>query len=1335
MISSGSNYTCANGNSVGTPGSCAIPLLFCVGPITATTQTCGAPTGGTQALGTAYVDPTSGAINSYVITNAGSGYSNPPYVVFPLPNAGGTQAQATANITGAPNISQAGGVVDLHPIQFGPFGSLIPNTGGCGETPFALLALPDALTNSNACYIQVRLPNTMLSGAPAGTYSGTFYLYVNSGQLNVPSIADETLPGGSSITFSPVGSSGNLSNCFPLTSPGCNPPPASVTLVAVTVNVLVNPGTMVLQSPWISNVNPALNNGAGAPPFVLTPSILPAVPLAPFSVPVNYTGTITSNNNGLPYILGITGNTADFHTLRLDSRNLLTGNNTGTFLTTVTPGISLSAQVALALNATPPSYTSGNGLSSLSLPIFTCTTSSPPIPSSLLGNTGILQFTHDGNLQAASASVTTTDVTVSIVNPSTLAPGYYASTLTYAALNAAGSPITNNNNQPISVSLPVCLKVGNSLAYEYQIVNPGFAAGNVVASGPPPTGMLFLEAGTQQTVELDVFGLGPSQNVNLPANVQGGPQFAPPDSTLELPALFTPLAGTPNWIGPTTVQPAASTPFVGIEGGTDCVNSMGVGTEPINSCTPAAQQLVIAPQQATLPGTYPNPLNLAQFPAGGVTVTDIALPTQPLLAATNSPMAAILPVTVSSGPGLMYSTLDPFAVTCNGTTPTAGGCGSLYGVELAPPGFGGTGYPVAPAITFTGGQCASQPAAFATISGGTINAIYITNPGGGCLTTPIISIAPPSTYGGIGNQAEAIALVSNGTVNISFTEVAGSTTTVPSSETITILPSRPGTTLAFIFPFPSSYGLPPLTPLQSPTNPTWLAFALGTTNCTPFVQDDPTQSLSGFFNGCTVTVTPNLLAASLPVGTYYAWETIQSGGFPAPQPATMNVLVTLSVIPQGGIPCSITLRDAGNGTSTTLPYTGTAMSTGAANGGFYPSTPLNLTVTPNSATTCGQWTVTTADNVPGPADPSSIGANPSKVIAITSASTGAGVGTLSYDAFANTHSLGVRTSTITVTAGTASATYTVNEAASPLSQLQREVEALYQTSLGREPDTGGYNFWTCTTPLVIQPCSNLGIAGLGNMVDQFLASSSALGLNAPLNSPPGQASVGEGESSDFQVIAIYKAMLGTLPTFAQWQAAVAPFRLNETPAGWAAAATSLLNSLLNGQQYATQYGPPVNISNVVTNMYMNLLGRAPSGTELANAITLVTNGGLGGPYNLFYNLAIAPPLSAPAPPNPPYLPSQDTSAEFQNRLTFASAGVTNDHSNSMFVTLLYFAVLARDPDAGGFTFWSGVANGGGSGIYFQAAAAGVNARGLVEGPGTPGVGLVGSPEFQNLFIN
>ena len=574
-------------------------------------------------------------------------------------------------------------------------------------------------------------------------------------------------------------------------------------------------------------------------------------------------------------------------------------------------------------------------------------------------------------------------------------------------------------------------------------------------------------------------------------------------------------------------------------------------------------------------------------------------------------MNATLPITISSGPGMLYTALDSSATACNGTLPTGPSCGTVYAVILGPPGFGGSLYTAPPQITFQGGGCAVEPTAIATIGpGGAINAIYLTSLGGGCQTPPIVNIAPPTTPGG--SQAEAFALVSDGTVTVNFTEQVGSLFTVPSSSTITILPSRVGTTLSMLFPVPS---------LQSPTNPLWLALGFSSTGCTPFVQYDPTQSQPGFFNGCSVTVSPNLLAAGLPVGTYYAWQVLQSGPLfpPNPQPHFVTVLVVLNVVPQGGAPCSITLSDAGNSTSTSLPYTGTATSNGALQGGFYPSTANNLTVTPNSTTSCPNWTVTTSDVSP-------TAASPSTAVLIASGSGGAGVGTISYNVFANAHNA-ARVSKITVTAGSASASYTINEAGSTLSQLDREVEALYQRALGREADTGGYNFWTCTTPAVVQPCANLGVAGLGSMVDLFLASSAAQGYNAPLNAPPGQASVPEGESSDFQTIAIYQAILGRLPVYAEYAAAVAPFRLNQTPQGWVLTATNLLNSLLNGQEYATKYGP-LTTSSEVTNLYVNLLGRQPSGAELTNAMTLVTNGGTGGLYNLFYNLAIAPPLAA-----------------------------------------------------------------------------------------------------------
>ena len=50
---------------------------------------------------------------------------------------------------------------------------------------------------------------------------------------------------------------------------------------------------------------------------------------------------------------------------------------------------------------------------------------------------------------------------------------------------------------------------------------------------------------------------------------------------------------------------------------------------------------------------------------------------------------------------------------------------------------------------------------------------------------------------------------------------------------------------------------------------------------------------------------------------------------------------------------------SGNSTSANLPYTGTAMSNGARLGRLLPLDHVNnLTVTPNSTTSCPSWTVT-----------------------------------------------------------------------------------------------------------------------------------------------------------------------------------------------------------------------------------------------------------------------------------------------------------------------------------------------------------------------------------------
>jgi hypothetical protein len=370
-------------------------------------------------------------------------------------------------------------------------------------------------------------------------------------------------------------------------------------------------------------------------------------------------------------------------------------------------------------------------------------------------------------------------------------------------------------------------------------------------------------------------------------------------------------------------------------------------------------------------------------------------------------------------------------------------------------------------------------------------------------------------------------------------------------------------------------------------------------------------------------------------------------------------------------PAGVTLGATGQ----PLPVNFSAL--GTSTGGVYPSVPVSFTVTPCPACS-GTWTASSS----------------AAWVSICSGAGGTGVGAVGFNVFANTN-MAARSAAITITAaGAAPVSLTINEAGSIQSLLNRETQALYQRSLGREPDTSGFSFWTCTTPATVSPCSLLGVGGLGQMVDLFLENP-------------------EGMSGDFQVLALYQAFLGRLPVFSEWSGAIAPFRANDTQTGWNAAAAALIATLVNSSEYAGRYGPAGNTSNAVANLYQNMLHRQPSNTELVSGIAAAANSGLSGPFAVVF-----------------------TGAEFQNTGGFASLSTAADHSNGMFVTMIYFAVLARDPDILGYSFWLGVANSGGSGIYFQPmGTGGANTRYQVEGPGTPGQGLVGSIEFQSQFAN
>ncbi|MDR3702882.1 MAG: FG-GAP-like repeat-containing protein [Candidatus Sulfopaludibacter sp.] len=316
-------------------------------------------------------------------------------------------------------------------------------------------------------------------------------------------------------------------------------------------------------------------------------------------------------------------------------------------------------------------------------------------------------------------------------------------------------------------------------------------------------------------------------------------------------------------------------------------------------------------------------------------------------------------------------------------------------------------------------------------------------------------------------------------------------------------------------------------------------------------------------------------------------------------------------------------------------------SLGTSNGGLYPSVPVGFAVTP-CPTCSGSWTATS--NVPW--------------VIITSGGSGTGPGTVRFNVFSNT-TTSARTTTIQVTLGSYVASFTITEAASTAPAFNRQVTFLYQQTLGREPDQGGFAFWLGQSQVA-----------LGAMTGDFL------------DSP-------EGQASDFAVMAMYQAITGAPPAYATYLANLQALR-NGT------SAQSLFSAILAGI-------PPASLEATTTRIYQNMLGRAPTPSELTAGVALQ-------PFALFNSLF--------------------TGDEFESKGTFKT-----DHTNSLYVTMLYYLILERAPDQSGFAFWLNVANGGGPGIYYNQnpGIVGSSSTQLLILGNAPNEGFTGSSEFLGGF--
>ena len=198
-------------------------------------------------------------------------------------------------------------------------------------------------------------------------------------------------------------------------------------------------------------------------------------------------------------------------------------------------------------------------------------------------------------------------------------------------------------------------------------------------------------------------------------------------------------------------------------------------------------------------------------------------------------------------------------------------------------------------------------------------------------------------------------------------------------------------------------------------------------------------------------------------------------------------------------------------------------------------------------------------------------------------------GSIGFNVFSNT-SKSLRTGAIQVTGASNKVTVTIEEAGSSAPILNRQVAYLYQHILGREPDAAGF-----------------AAQSLARMTTDLLDSA-------------------EARDSDFRVMAMYQAINGSAPEYSTWLTALQELRNGKT-------AQSEFTAMLGGGSCGVEC------------MYRNMLGRAPTATELA--------AGIAEPFALFTSL-------------------------------FTSPEFAKDHANALYVTMLYYLILERAPNPSEF---------------------------------------------------
>lgn len=206
----------------------------------------------------------------------------------------------------------------------------------------------------------------------------------------------------------------------------------------------------------------------------------------------------------------------------------------------------------------------------------------------------------------------------------------------------------------------------------------------------------------------------------------------------------------------------------------------------------------------------------------------------------------------------------------------------------------------------------------------------------------------------------------------------------------------------------------------------------------------------------------------------------------------------------------------------------------------------------------------------------------------------------------------------------------------------------YRDFLSREADADGLNFWMSAL--------NNGTYSRGQMIENFFGSGEFQGTIAP-------------------VARLYFAYFLRIPDYAGLQYWIGQFR-NGVPLG------TISQSFATSAEFSSRYGP-LNNTQFVTQVYQNVLGRAPDPQGLAYWVGQLNSGAMNrGAVMIGFS----------------------ESPEYRALI-----------GNEVYVTMIYSGMLKRSPDSGGFTYWVNQMDAGNPGLN------------LING-------FLGSPEYRARFL-